>query len=113
MKGDDDQFRLFVLPANRKVDSAALREKFGFKRLRFATAEELKAATGLGSGVSSPRSVARSCLSTSTSTPHSHRTTASPSTPGALTDSMIVPMADYLRVAAPTECFSFSVEPDR
>lgn len=51
MKGDDDQFRLFVLPADRKVDSSALRQKFGFKKLRFATPDELKAAaTGLVPG---------------------------------------------------------------
>src|ERR1700683_668538 len=35
LKGDDEQYRLFVLPADRKVDSAAIRKKFGFKRLRF------------------------------------------------------------------------------
>jgi prolyl-tRNA editing enzyme YbaK/EbsC (Cys-tRNA(Pro) deacylase) len=29
---------------------------------------------------------------------------------GSLTDSMILPITDYLRVASPTECFAFSIE---
>jgi len=30
---------------------------------------------------------------------------------GSLTDSMILPIADYLRVAKPAKIFAFSVEP--
>jgi Ala-tRNA(Pro) deacylase len=110
MKGDDDQFRLFVLPANRKVDSAALRQKFGFKRLRFATADELKAATGLVPGSVPPfgRPILPFDLYLDEAIRANDRIAFNA---GALTDSMIVPMADYLRVAAPTECFAFSVEP--
>ncbi len=43
-----DTFRLFVLPAHRKLDSAAVKRYFGTKSLRFATSEELLALTGLG-----------------------------------------------------------------
>ena len=32
-----DVFRLFVLSASLKADSAAIREKFGVKKIRFAT----------------------------------------------------------------------------
>src|SRR5580693_8364082 len=39
LKGEDDQYRLFVLPADRKVDSSAIRKKLGFKRLRFASSD--------------------------------------------------------------------------
>jgi prolyl-tRNA editing enzyme YbaK/EbsC (Cys-tRNA(Pro) deacylase) len=112
MKGDDDQFRLFVLPANRKVDSAALRQKFGFKRLRFATAEELKAATGLVPGSVPPfgRPILPFDLYLDDAIPGNDRIAFNA---GSLTDSMIVPMVDYLRVAAPTNCFQFSVDSDR
>jgi Ala-tRNA(Pro) deacylase len=110
MKGDDDQFRLFVLPANRKVDSAILREKFGFKKLRFATAEELQTTTGLVPGSVPPfgRPILPFDLYLDAAIAANDRIAFNA---GALTDSMIVPMADYLRVAAPAECFAFSVEP--
>lgn len=110
MKGDDDQFRLFVLPADRKVDSAALRQKFGFKKLRFATPDELKAATGLVPGSVPPfgRPILPFDLYLDAAIRANDRIAFNA---GSLTDSMIVPMADYLRVAAPAECFPFSIEP--
>ncbi len=37
----DDLFRLFVLPADRKLDSAAVKRELGVKKSRFATADEL------------------------------------------------------------------------
>lgn len=46
----DEQFRLFVLPAHRKLDSAAVRREFGASRTRFATADELLELTGLVPG---------------------------------------------------------------
>jgi Ala-tRNA(Pro) deacylase len=110
MKGDDGRFRLFVLPANRKIDSGALRQKFGFKRLRFATADELNATTGLVPGSVPP--FGRPILPFDLYVDEAIRTNDRIAfNAGALTDSMIVPMAEYLRVAAPTECFPFSVEP--
>src|SRR3954447_4680039 len=45
-----DVFRLFVLSASLKADSAAIREKFGVRKIRFATADELKEMTGLVPG---------------------------------------------------------------
>ncbi|HEV7999938.1 MAG TPA: YbaK/EbsC family protein [Planctomycetaceae bacterium] len=109
MKGDDEQFRLFVLPANRKVDSAVLRQKFGFKKLRFATAAELEAATGLVPGSVPPfgRPILPFDLYLDAAIQANDRIAFNA---GSLTDSMIVPMADYLRVASPAECFAFSVE---
>lgn len=44
------EFKLFVLPADRKLDSAAVKRELGVKRLRFATAEELLELTGLVPG---------------------------------------------------------------
>ncbi len=43
----DDVFRLFVLPADEKLDSAAVKYELGLKKLRFATREELWEFTGL------------------------------------------------------------------
>ena len=45
-----DIFRLFVLSASLKADSAAIREKLGVKKTRFATPDELKQLTGLVPG---------------------------------------------------------------
>jgi Ala-tRNA(Pro) deacylase len=109
MKGDDEQFRLFVLPANRKIDSGVLRRKFGFKRLRFATPPELEAATGLVPGSVPPfgRPILPFDLYLDAAIPENDRIAFNA---GSLTDSMILPMTDYLRVASPTECFAFSIE---
>ena len=46
----DDVFRLFIVPADRKLDSAAVKREFGIKKTRFATAEELFDLTGLVPG---------------------------------------------------------------
>lgn len=46
----DDVFRLFVLPADRKLDSAAVKRELQLKRVRFATSEELFELTGLVPG---------------------------------------------------------------
>src|ERR1700734_2561741 len=110
MKGDDDQYLPFVLPADHKGDSGALRQKFGFKKLRFATPEELKAATGLVPGSVPPfgHPILPFGLYVDAAIRPNDRLAFNA---GPLTDSMIVPMADYMRVAAPTECFAFSVEP--
>ena len=50
----DDAFRLFVLPADCKLDSAAVKRELKVKRLRFATPEELLAQTGLVPGAVPP-----------------------------------------------------------
>src|SRR6202050_5710207 len=43
----DDVFRLFVLSAACKLDSAAIKRQFGARKTRFATPEELLDLTGL------------------------------------------------------------------
>ena len=50
----DNVFRLFVLPANRKLDSTAIRRYFGIRKTRFATVEELDKLTGLVPGAVPP-----------------------------------------------------------
>ncbi|HJQ81740.1 MAG TPA: YbaK/EbsC family protein [Lacipirellulaceae bacterium] len=46
----DEQFGNFVLPADRQLDSVAVKRHLQVKRLRFATAEELRQLTGLVPG---------------------------------------------------------------
>src|SRR5580704_18019088 len=46
----DDVYRLFVLPADLRLDSASVKRHLALKRLRFATAEELLELTGLVPG---------------------------------------------------------------
>lgn len=46
----DGEYRLFVLPANRRVDSQAIKRALGVKKLRFADADELLELTGLVPG---------------------------------------------------------------
>ena len=50
----DGVFRLFVLPADRKLDSTAIRRQLGVKKTRFATVEELHQLTGLVPGAVPP-----------------------------------------------------------
>ena len=46
----DDRFAILVLPADRQLDSAAVKRYFQAKRLRFATSDELHQLTGLVPG---------------------------------------------------------------
>ena len=50
----DGVFRLFVLPADRKLDSTAIRRQLGVRKTRFATVEELHQLTGLVPGAVPP-----------------------------------------------------------
>jgi Ala-tRNA(Pro) deacylase len=50
----DDDFALFVLRADRRIDSSAVRKQLGAKRLRFATHEELHTLTSLVPGAVPP-----------------------------------------------------------
>lgn len=46
----DDQFVMVVLPADRKLAGKTLRRARGWRRLRFATADEVQELTGLQAG---------------------------------------------------------------
>ena len=46
----DKDFQLFVMPADRRLDSRALKRELGARRIRFASAEELLELTGLVPG---------------------------------------------------------------
>jgi Ala-tRNA(Pro) deacylase len=50
----DDVFQLFVLPADRKLDSTAIRHHLGVRKTRFASVEELHDMVGLVPGAVPP-----------------------------------------------------------
>ena len=104
----DDSFALFVLPADRKAESGAIRRELQLRKLRFASREELLELTGLVPGSVPPfgRPVLPFPLYVDSSLQNNDRIAYNA---GSLTDSMILGMADYLRVARPEKVFPFSV----
>jgi Ala-tRNA(Pro) deacylase len=102
----DDIFRLFVLPADRKLDSAAVRRHLGVKKTRFATADELKERTGLVPGSVPPFGppVLPFELFVDEAIRANERIAFNA---GSLTDSIVLATADYLGVAKPA-VFAFS-----
>ncbi len=102
----DAAFRLFVLPADRKLDSAAVKRHLGVKKTRFATADELKDLTGLVPGSVPPFGppVLPFELYVDEAIRANERIAFNA---GSLTDSIILATADYLSVAKPA-IFAFS-----
>ena len=107
MKGGDELFRLFVLPADRKLDSGAIRRELGLKKLRFATPEELLDLTGLVPGCVPPFGppILPFELFLDAAVEQNPRIAFNA---GALTDSIILGLPDYLSVAKPSRVFGFS-----
>ena len=101
-------FRLFVVSAALKLDNGAVRHHFGTRRARFATPEELIDLTGLVPGSVPPfgEPILPFELYVDESIPANDRIAFNA---GTLTDSIIMPVADYLRAARPTEVFRFTV----
>ena len=102
----DDTFRLFVLSAHRKLDSGAIKKRFAAKKTRFATPEELMEMTGLVPGSVPPfgQPILPFPLYVDPSVFENDRVAFNA---GSLTDSMVVPIADYRRLAH-AEVFTFS-----
>jgi prolyl-tRNA editing enzyme YbaK/EbsC (Cys-tRNA(Pro) deacylase) len=103
----DEVFRLFVLPADRKLDSNAVKKQLGVKKTRFAAADELLQLTGLVPGSVPPfgRPILNLDLFVDEALTRNDRIAFNA---GSLTDSIILPMRDYLQIAQPT-VFAFSV----
>ncbi len=99
-------FRLFVFSAAWKLDSAAVRARFQARKLRFATPQELADKTGLVPGSVPPfgEPILPFPLYVDTSITKNERIAFNA---GSLTTSIIMEVADYLRVAQP-EVFPFS-----
>jgi prolyl-tRNA editing enzyme YbaK/EbsC (Cys-tRNA(Pro) deacylase) len=102
----DAEFRLFVLSADRKLDSAAIRAHFQAKKTRFASPEELLQMTGLVPGSVPPfgAPILPFPLYTDPSVFENERIAFNA---GSLTDSIIMSIDDYRRLARP-EIFSFA-----
>jgi prolyl-tRNA editing enzyme YbaK/EbsC (Cys-tRNA(Pro) deacylase) len=103
----DDIFRLFVVSAARKIDSGAIKRHFGLKKLRFATADELRELTGLVPGSVPPfgEPVLPFELFVDPSVLENDRIAFNA---GSLTDSIILATADYQQVARPV-VFEFAL----
>ena len=104
----DDVYRLFVLPADRKLDSQAVKRQLGIKKLRFADATELEELTGLVPGSVPPfgRPILPLPLYADLAPVANEKLAFNA---GSLTTSIVMAAADYRRVAG-AEWFGFSQE---
>jgi prolyl-tRNA editing enzyme YbaK/EbsC (Cys-tRNA(Pro) deacylase) len=102
----DETFRLFVLPADRKFDSARAKQYFAAKKTRFASAEELLSLTGLVPGSVPPfgRPILDLDLFADPGVLANERIAFNA---GSLTDSIVMATADWFRLAQPT-LFAFA-----
>jgi Ala-tRNA(Pro) deacylase len=105
-----DIFRLFVLSASLKADSAAIREKFAVKKIRFATPDELRQLTGLVPGSVPPFGppILPFELYADPSITANDKIAFNA---GSLEDSIILRVDDWLRAAHP-DVFRFGLNPD-
>jgi prolyl-tRNA editing enzyme YbaK/EbsC (Cys-tRNA(Pro) deacylase) len=103
----EDEFRLFVLSAARKMDSHAMKKHLGVKRTRFATRQELKELTGCVPGCVPPFGppILDLELYLDRSILENERIAFNA---GSLTDSIIMKVEDYLSLVDPVEIFDFS-----
>jgi len=102
----DTEFRLFVLSASLKLDTSAVKGRFGAKKIRFATPDELRDLTGLVPGSVPPfgQPILPFDLFVDESILANERIAFNA---GSLTDSITMSVKDYLRVAKP-EVFRFA-----
>ncbi len=102
-------FRLFVISAALKADNAAIRAHFNEKKSRFASRDELFEMTGLVPGCVPPfgEPILPFPLYCDASIPANDKIAFNA---GSLTDSVIMSMADYLRIAQP-EIIRFAETP--
>ena len=96
-----NDFRLFVLSAARSLDSAALKRHFDVKKLRFADAAELDRLTGLVPGSVPPfgHPILPLDLFVDPSALANEKIAFNA---GLLTESIVMPVSDYARLAQPT-----------
>ena len=100
-------YRLFVLPADRRIDSSAVRRELGLRKMRFATADELMELTGLVPGSVPPfgEPILPFELFVDSAIRDNERIAFNA---GSLTDSIIMAVDDYLAAARPSRVFSFT-----
>lgn len=103
-----DEFYTFVISAILKADAKKIRAHLGARKSRFATPEELMELTGLVPGSVPPfgKPIIPLKLFVDTSITQNEKIAFNA---GSLTDSIILSVDDYLRIARP-EVFDFSEE---
>lgn len=96
----DDEFKLFVISAAKKIDSKKIKKHFNVKKTRFATKAELMQLTGLVPGSIPPfgRPILDFDLYADRSVTQNERIAFNA---GSLSNSFILETADYLRIAKP------------
>jgi Ala-tRNA(Pro) deacylase len=97
----DQVFRLFVLSAALKIDSAAIKQHFQIKKLRFASPDELREQAGLVPG-SVPPFGAPILPFELFADPSVFAQEKIAFNAGSLTDSIILSTDDYQRLAMPS-----------
>lgn len=102
------RMNLFVLPADCRVDSAAIRDRLLVRKTRFATPEELKELTGLVPGSVPPfgEPILPFDLYLDELVTENDRIAFNA---GSLRHSLILSMKDYLKVAQPKKIFHFAI----
>jgi prolyl-tRNA editing enzyme YbaK/EbsC (Cys-tRNA(Pro) deacylase) len=102
----NDTFRLFVLSAAKQLDSAAVKTRFGAKKIRFATPAELHELTGLVPGSVPPfgQPVLPFELFVDESVIENEKIAFNA---GSLTDSIVMLVRDYREIAKP-QVFKFT-----
>ena len=106
-----ENFGVFVLSAALRIDSQAIRNHFGVKKIRFASVEELQNLTGLVPGSVPP--FGEPILPFKLYVDHSIANNKHIAfNAGSLTDSLILRVEDYLKISHPA-IFSFSKSADQ
>lgn len=99
LKGGAGAFGLAVLPGDRRCDFAALAEAFGARKARFAAPEDAQMLTGCVMGAVPPFTFDRDLLLVAD--PGIQANEEVVFNAGRLDRSIFMPLADYLRSAAP------------
>jgi Ala-tRNA(Pro) deacylase len=104
----DNDFKLFVLPAHRRLSSSKIKTHFHAKKLRFATPEELIDLTGLVPGAVPPFGQPLLPFNLYTD-PAIKKVQPLAFNAGSLTDSIIMNTADYLNLVT-AQFFTFTTK---
>ena len=97
----DDDFHLFVLCADRQLDSAALKRRLNAKKTRFASAEELLEQTDLVPGSVPPFGAPILPYALYADDEVGRRTDRVAFNAGSLTTSLVLAASDWERIARP------------
>jgi len=105
----DGIFQLFVLPADRKMDSTAIRRYLGIRKTRFASVEELDSLVSLVPGAVPPFGEPILPFKLYADNAMGKETDKVAFNAGLLTHSIIMASSDWIDIAKP-EQFRFSKE---